>query len=104
MRIISWSWFLYVLVGILMGGGAVMIWHVLKNASLKLLWYEWILLILSFIAFLFMSQTFIASFYEHEPRAAWLTLIFMGIPIQVMGVLVLRSILTRYKKNKEEIS
>ena len=36
MRLISWNWFWYVVVGFIMGGGAVMIWHTLKNASLKI--------------------------------------------------------------------
>lgn len=96
MRLVSWNWFWYVLVGFIMGGGAVMIWNTLKNASLKLVWYEWILMILCFIIFMFMSQTFIASFEEYEPRAAWLTLIFMGIPIIVMAVALFRSLKKRY--------
>lgn len=100
MRLVSWTWFWYVLVGFLMGGGAVMIWNTLKNASLKLVWYEWILMILCFVTFLFMSQTFIASFYEYEPQAAWFTLIFMGIPILLMAVGIFRLLKKRYVKIK----
>ena len=101
MRLVSWIWFWYMLVGFLMGGGAVLIWHYLKIASLKLKWFEWILLVLCYITFMFMSQTFIASFLEYEPKAAWLTLVFMGIPILVMAVGLYRSLNTRYHKNKE---
>lgn len=101
MKLISWDWINYVLVGFIMGGGAVMIWHMLKKFSLKLVWYEWILMLLSFITFLFMSQTFIASFQEFEPKAAWFSLIFMGIPILLMATLVFRSLKKRYSKNKE---
>lgn len=100
MKLISWDWINYVLVGFIMGGGAVMIWHILKNLSLKLVWYEWILILLSFITFLFMSQTFIASFKEFEPKAAWYSIIFMGIPILLMAVGVFRSIKKRHDKNK----
>lgn len=96
MRLISWIWFWYVLVGFLMGGGAVLIWQTLRKVSLKPVWYEWILIILSFITFLFMSQTFIASFQEHEPVAAWLTLVFMGIPMLIMAVVLYRSLNKRY--------
>lgn len=81
-----------------MGGGAVIIWNTLKKLTLKPVWYEWILLIISFITFLFMSQTFIASFQEYEPKAAWLTLVFMGIPILIMGVILYRSLNNRYTK------
>jgi uncharacterized membrane protein len=101
MKLISWIWFWYILVGFIMGGGAVMIWHTLKNLKLKLVWFEWILLILCFVAFMFMSQTFIASFQEFEPKAAWLSLVFMGIPILLMAVVVFRSLNKRYSKNKE---
>jgi hypothetical protein len=101
MRLVSWIWFLYIIVGFLMGGGAVIIWNILKNYSLKLVWYEWILLILSFITFMFMSQTFIASFQEYEPKAAWLSVAFMGIPVLIMGVGLYRSLNKRYVKNKE---
>lgn len=100
MKLISWIWFWYVLVGFLMGGGAVMIWHSLKNFKLRPVWFEWILLILCFVTFMFMSQTFIASFQEYEPKAAWLTLVFMGMPILLMAVVLYRSLNKRYTKNK----
>ncbi|NPD47677.1 MULTISPECIES: hypothetical protein [unclassified Lentimicrobium] len=100
MRLVSWIWFWYIILGFLMGGGAVMIWQTLKNLSLKLVWYEWILLILCNIAFMFMGQTFIASFQEFEPQAAWLTIVFMGIPILIMAVLLYRSINKRYLKKQ----
>lgn len=101
MRLVSWIWFLYIIVGFIMGGGAVIIWNTLKNASLKLVWYEWILLILCFVTFMFLAQTFIASFQEYEPKAAWLTLVFMGIPILIMGVGLFRSLNKRHIKNKK---
>lgn len=100
MKLISWDWINYVLVGFIMGGGAVMIWHMLKNFKLKLVWYEWILMLLSFITFLFMSQTFIASFKEFEPKAAWLSIVFMGIPILLMAVILFRSLKKRYLKKQ----
>nr|WP_320118905.1 hypothetical protein [uncultured Marinifilum sp.] len=101
MRLVSWIWFWYILVGFIMGGGAVLIWNTLKSIKLKMVWFEWILLILCYVTFMFMSQTFIASFQEFEPQAAWLTLVFMGIPILIMAVILYRSLNKRYIKNKE---
>ncbi|SDW84802.1 hypothetical protein SAMN05444411_102302 [Lutibacter oricola] len=98
MRLVSWIWFWYVLVGFIMGGGAVIIYNILKNVKLKLVWYEWILMIISYALFLFMCQTFIASFQEFEPKAAWFSLIFIGIPILLMSVVLFRSIKKRYYK------
>ena len=91
MRLISWDWFWYVLLGFVMGGGAAYLHAYLKVKMSKLNWYELLLTVLIFIAVLFMGQTFIASFYEGENRAAWLTLVFMGLPIIVMAVAVIRS-------------
>lgn len=85
-----------------MGGGAVLIWHFLKNASMKLVWFEWILLILSNITFMLMCQTFIASFQEYEPQAAWLSLVFLGIPVIIMAVVIFRTINKRYIKNQQK--
>lgn len=96
MRIISWIWFWYILVGFIMGGRSSDAMATLKSIKLKLLWFEWLLTILCFIVFMFMSQTFIASFQEFEPQAAWLTLVFMGLPIIVMGVVLYRSLNKRY--------
>lgn len=96
MRIVSWNWFWYVLVGFIMGGGAVYLCTVMKQKSIRMVWHEWILTILSFIVFMFMGQTFIASFGEGEARAAWLTIVFMGLPIVIMAVLVLRSVRARF--------
>lgn len=101
MRLISWIWFWYVLVGFLMGGGAVLLWQTLKSVSLKMNWYEWILIILSYVIFMFMAQTFIASYQEFQPKAAWFSVIFMGIPILLMGVVFYRSLNKRYLKQKE---
>jgi hypothetical protein len=44
---------------------------------------------------MFMVQTFIASFKEFNPRAAWLTLVFMGVPIIVIGAVLTQSVLSR---------
>jgi hypothetical protein len=95
MRIVSWNWFWYVLLGFIMGGGATYLYIVLKEKTVKLVWYELTLTIVSFVTFMFLGQTFIGSFNEHEPRAAWLTVVFLGLPIVIMAVVVRRSIRAR---------
>ena len=95
MRLISWTWFLYVLMGLLMGGGGVYLWYALKERTIKLVWYEWVLTVLAFVTFTFMGQTFIASIGEGEPRAAWMTVVFMGLPIIIMAVVAVRSVQAR---------
>lgn len=95
MRYISWTWFLYVLIGFLLGGGTVYLWSYLKDKSEKLVWYEVVLFVLTGLAFVLLGQTFIASFQEGEPQAAWLSVVFMGIPMVIMLVGALRSLQSR---------
>ncbi|WP_136806736.1 hypothetical protein [Desulfosediminicola flagellatus] len=95
MRIVSWNWFWYVLLGFIMGGGALYLYTLLKEKNVKLVWHELTLTLISFVTFMFLGQTFISSFNEGEPRAAWLTVIFLGVPIIIMAVVIQRSIRAR---------
>ena len=99
MRYISWTWFWYVLIGFLLGGGAVYLWSYLKEKAVKLVWYEWVLFILAGLIFMFLGQTFIGSFEEGESQAAWLSVVFMGVPIIIMMVGAFRSLRTRILKS-----
>jgi hypothetical protein len=98
MRYISWNWFWYVLVGFIMGGGAVYLGVILKEKVIKLKWYEWILVVLGFVLFLFAAQTFIASLGEGAAQAAWLGLLFFGLPIVLIVVGVWRLVQVRRSK------
>jgi len=95
---VSWNWFWYVLVGFFLGGGAVYLGVILNEKAIKLKWYEWVLIVLGFLLFLFMGQTFIASLAEGEPQAAWLSLLFLGLPIVLIAVGVLRLVQMRLPK------
>ena len=95
---VSWIWFWYMLLGFLLGGGAVYLAMLLKEKTIKLTWYEWILVVLGFVLFLFLGQTFVASFLEGEPRAAWMSLIFLGLPILLIGVGTFRLVKPRTAK------
>jgi len=95
MRAVSWVWFLYVIVGFIMGGTAVYLWQVAKEKALKFKWYELFLIVLAYLMFMFGAQTFIGSLGEGESRAAWMTLIFFGVPMIIIGVVTYRSMHSR---------
>lgn len=100
MRIVSWNWFWYVLLGFIMGGGAHYLYGVLKQKGAKLVWHEHIMTTTSFITFMVLGQTFIGSFNEGEPRAAWLSVVFLGLPVVIMAVIVRRSVNSRLLPNR----
>ncbi len=95
---VSWNWLWYVLVGFILGGGAVYLGVMLKEKSIKLNWYEWILVLISFVLVLFLAQTFIASIAEGEVRAAWMSVIFLGFPTAIVIVGALRLVNSRIAK------
>jgi len=100
MHTISWTWFWYLLAGFLLGGSLVYVWQTFQKMSIKFIWYEWVLTILGILIFVFMFQTFIASLEEGQTRAAWMSLIFFGIPVILIVVGVTRSIQARLVKSK----
>jgi hypothetical protein len=53
----------------------------------EITWIAWLLGILTILLATFTIQTFIASFQEREPRAAWLSLLFMGVPTLIMAAI-----------------
>lgn len=95
MRIVSWTWFYYVLVGFIMAGGLSFVLYWAKEKGIKIKNLEWAGIIAAELTFMFMMQTFIASFEEYAVRAAWLTIVFMGIPLMMICVATLRSIQKR---------
>jgi hypothetical protein len=97
---VSWNWFWYMLVGFILGGGVVYLGTLLKEKTIKLKWYEWILVVIGFLLFVFLGQTFIASFIEGELRAAWMSLLFFGLPIILIGVGTFRLVQVRSKKSR----
>ena len=84
MRIISWTWFLYVIIGFLLGGGAMYLYVYLKDKAVRMKWYELLTTAILFFGFVIMAQTFIGSYNEGVPRAAWLTVAFMGVPMAIV--------------------
>jgi hypothetical protein len=95
MRLVSWLWFSYFLLGFVAGGCVMYLWVYFKEKAIKFKWFEWILSILIFLIFVFMGQTFIGSIDEGEIQAAWMSLLFMGVPIVILIVLTYRSIKAR---------
>jgi hypothetical protein len=79
------GWFLY---GLFVGAGGmrIVLWDM--AGQLNVAWYTWLLLVISVALTALTGQHFFASFKELEPRAAWLGLLFMGIPTVAVGSLV----------------
>lgn len=98
MRTVGWMWFLYFIIGCITGGFFVYLRNRLKRKSVRLAWYEWVLGIVDFVFFALLVQTFIASLAEGEVQAAWMSVVFLGVPVIVLSVVTFRLVQVRTKK------
>ncbi len=95
MRLVSWIWFWYVVTGFAMGVSLMCLMQWAKSKAISFKAYEWAGIILNQLIFMFLAQTFIASYQEMVPRAAWLSVVFLGLPMVIIGVLTMRSVKKR---------
>ena len=77
-------WFLY---GLIVGAGAMrlLIWDL--EGRMEITWVAWLIGVLTLILATLTIQTFVASFKEREPRAAWMSLLFMGVPTLILAAI-----------------
>ena len=91
----TWTWLSWFVFGICVGIAGMMAFNQIKAKGVLPRWYEWLITAVGVFLFGFAFQNFFGSFAEREPRAAWLSLLFIGFPVVVLGVVLWRSISTR---------
>ena len=82
-------WFFY---GLLVGAGVMRILIWVREGSIAIPWYGWIIGIITFLLATLTLQTFIASFQEREPKAAWMSLLFMGVPTLFLATVTILTV------------
>lgn len=90
-----WYWLGWFLFGIGVGVAGTVAFNQIKAKGVLLRWYEWLIAAIGVFLLGFTFQNFFGSFLEREPRAAWLSLLFIGFPVIVLGVVFWRSISSR---------
>ncbi|MBW1996461.1 MAG: dehalogenase [Deltaproteobacteria bacterium] len=78
-------WFLY---GLLIGAGGMRLLMWVWQGGHDVAWYAWPLGALALALFALAGQNFVASYKEMEPRAAWMGLLFIGLPGAAIAVAV----------------
>ncbi len=80
-------WFLF---GLVLGAGilALVLW--IRARNIRMTWYEWIMGLAALLLILLILQNFVGSIVEEETRAAWMGVLFLGIPAVILGVLAVR--------------
>ncbi len=90
-------WFLF---GLVLGAVILALILGIRASKVRLTWYEWIIGIVALVLILLIIQNFVGSYAEYQPRAAWMGVLFMGIPAVILGVLAVRLPLQRHRQSK----
>jgi uncharacterized membrane protein HdeD (DUF308 family) len=80
-------WFLF---GLVLGVGILALVLRVRARKIRMTWYEWIMGIAALVLILLVIQNFVGSLAEEETRAAWMGVLFLGIPAVILGVLAVR--------------
>ena len=75
--------------GLLVGGGAMRLLISVKEGSITIPWYGWAAAVIAFLLATLTLQTFFASFDEREPKAAWMSLAFLGAPTLIFATITI---------------
>lgn len=88
------------IVGLILGVAilAFVLW--VRSRKIKVTWYEWLMGSLALLLILLILQNFFASYAEFEPTAAWMGVLFMGIPALILAVLAVRLPWQRHGRGK----
>jgi quinol-cytochrome oxidoreductase complex cytochrome b subunit len=81
---------LWMLIGLVAGLAVTLLVQFFNRNSVKLRWYEWALVGAGLLLILFNIDTYVYSQAELEPKAANLSLLFIGLPGLVLLVLGIR--------------
>lgn len=90
-------WFIF---GLLLGAAilAFVLW--VRSRKIKVTWYEWLMGSLALLLILLIIQNLFGSYAEFEPTAAWMGVLFMGIPAVILAVLAVRLPWQRHTRTK----
>ena len=78
--------------GLLVGGSAMLLLIRVKEGSITIPWYGWGTGLITFALATLTLQTFFASFQEREPKAAWMSLLFMGVPTLFLATVTILTV------------
>lgn len=88
------------LFGLLVGAGVSALIAWIHARKIRTTWYEWIMGLFSLILILLLVQHFVGSIAEEETRAAWMGVLFLGVPAVILGVLAVRFPWQRHARSR----
>jgi hypothetical protein len=79
--------------GLFVGAGAMRLLTWDLDGKIAIPWYAWLIGIMTFLFATLTLQTFFASFQEREPKAAWMSLLVLGVPTLILAAITTVAVL-----------
>lgn len=88
---------LWLLTGLIIGGGLIGLVLWLRNKNITVTWYEWLIGSIAVLLLLFAIQNFDSAFFELEPTAGWMMLVFFGLPAIILLAVAWQLVARRHR-------
>ncbi|AII59018.1 dehalogenase [Dehalococcoides mccartyi CG4] len=82
------SYIPFFIIGIIIGGAAILVFQTLRNKHIALKWYEWLVGAIGLSLALMAIQHYFGAMAEGYPYAAWVGSLIIGIPAIILFILV----------------
>jgi len=86
---------MWLIVGLIVGGGILALIFLMRNHGIQTKWYDWVVGLIGLFLLLFAIQNYFGSQAEREPTAANLFLLVTGVPAIILLVIAWQLIARR---------
>lgn len=88
---------MWLIIGLVLSAAILGLVAWMRGRNMSLTWYEWLIGIMGLLLLLYTIQNFVGSFAEYETAAAWMMLLFLGLPAVILLAIAWRLIARRNK-------
>lgn len=88
---------LWLLTGLILGGVVIGLILWMRSKNITVAWYEWLIGGIAVLLLLFAIQNFNSAFFELEPTAGWMMLVFFGLPAIVLLAVTWQLVARRHR-------
>ena len=87
-------WFI---IGIIVGAAVLGLVYLARSKNISITWYEWLIGGVGLALLLYAIQNLAGSLWEGESTAAWMFLLFFGLPALILMVLAWQLVARRIR-------
>ena len=88
---------LWLIIGLVIGGGLLWLVPWLRNRNIVVKWYEWLMGAVGALLLLAAVQHYIGSLSERYPTAGWMGMLSFGLPALILLAVAWQLVLRRQR-------